>query len=76
MDVFNINGCKQLPIFGDENLFLASRGEVDISCVVEHLKEWVGNERTDTCHEEKQLGCLLHVTDVFSISVLVLVGGN
>lgn len=76
MDVFNINGSQQLPIFCKANLFLISGGGVYISGVMEDLKVWAEDERTDTGNKEQQLGCLLHVTNGSSISVFILLRGS
>lgn len=76
MDVFNINGSQQLPILCKANLLLVSGGGVYISGVMEHLKLWAEDERTDTGNKEKQLGCFLRVTDGSSISVFILLRGR
>lgn len=69
---FDINGSQQLPLLCKANLFLVSGSGVYISGVMEDLKVWAEDERTDTGNKEKQLGCFLHVTNGSSISVFIL----
>lgn len=76
MDVFNINGSQQLPIFCKAKFFLVSGDGVYISGVMEDLTVWAEDERTDTGNKEQQLGCLLRFTNGSSISVFMLLGGS
>lgn len=38
-DVFNAKHCQHLPIFGEENLFVGSGGEANLSGLMEHLRQ-------------------------------------
>lgn len=67
MDILNVyRCCQQLPIFGEENLFLGSGAEVNIPGVMEHLSVGQGVEDRTAARSRASQGLFLFLLLMFS----------